>query len=45
MTEARPSPSGIFISYRRRDSGAFARLLTSTLQDHFPAHGVFRDMN
>ena len=37
--------TGIFISYRRSDTGAFARLLTSGLQDHFPVHDVFRDLN
>ena len=34
---------GIFISYRRDDSGLYARSLRDTLSHHFGAQQVFRD--
>jgi hypothetical protein len=39
-----PSP-GIFVSYRREDSGPYARLLKTHLTEHFPDAQVFMDLD
>ena len=36
---------GIFISYRREDSGLYAGRLRDTLSHHFGAEQVFRDID
>ena len=36
---------GIFISYRREDSGPYAGRLRDTLSQHFGAEQVFRDID
>ena len=36
---------GIFISYRREDSGPYAGRLRDTLSRHFGAEQVFRDID
>ena len=36
---------GIFISYRREDSGPYAGRLRDTLSNHFGAEQVFRDID
>ena len=40
-----PSPRGIFISYRRNDTGPYARLLKDHLSSRFPATRVFMDLD
>ena len=40
-----PSSQGIFLSYRREDAGAYARLLKSELSGRFPAERVFMDLD
>ena len=42
---AAPDRSGIFISYRRSDTGPYARLLQLRLQERFPGTPVFTDLN
>jgi hypothetical protein len=36
---------GIFLSYRREDSGPYARLLKTHLAEHFPDAQVFMDLD
>jgi len=38
-------PRGIFISYRRADAGAYARLLQVELSERFPEARVFMDLD
>jgi hypothetical protein len=40
-----PSPRGAFISYRRSDTGPYARLLKEHLSDRFPGTPVFMDLD
>ena len=35
----------IFISYRREDSSAWARLLSINLSNHFPSNQIFMDVD
>jgi hypothetical protein len=39
------SPQGIFISYRRADTGPYARLLQVQLSERFPGARVFMDLD
>ena len=46
MTDKTATRTGIFINYRRTpETRAYARLLTSSLQNSFPIHSVFRDLD
>lgn len=41
-----PSPSpGVFLSYRRQDTGPYARLLKTQLAERFPGTPVFMDLD
>jgi hypothetical protein len=40
-----PPPRGIFISYRRADTGPYARLLQLQLSGRFPGAQVFMDLD
>jgi len=40
-----PPPPGIFISYRRADTGPYARLLQLQLSERFPGAQVFMDLD
>jgi len=42
---AAQSPSGVFISYRRNDTGPYARLLKDHLSLRFPQTRVFMDLD
>ena len=39
------SPHGVFLSYRREDSGAYAILLKEHLSERFPDVSVFMDLD
>ena len=39
------SSQGIFLSYRRADTAAYARLLQRDLTEHFPESRVFMDLD
>jgi len=40
-----PSPRGVFISYRRNDTGPYARLMKDRLRRRFPQTQVFMDLD
>lgn len=45
VVPVRPSPRGVFISYRRSDTGPYARLLKDHLSERFPQTRIFMDLD